>query len=99
VRRNQSAPYVSKGFRGQLPIGDVDARTYEASKRTVKIESWHSGLEDPAVLCVVSPQSMLTRRIDGDQMPGCRYPGNSASLPDAHLLSSRSPALLRRTDR
>src|SRR6266705_3514635 len=56
---NQSAPHSGKSFLGQLAFRDVQARSYVADKKTVRIQSGHAYIEHPAVFSIVPPQPIL----------------------------------------
>src|SRR5207302_1600730 len=56
---NQPASDAGKGFLGDPSIGNVNPRTYVPGKRTVRVHSWHSDIEDPAVFSIVAPQAIL----------------------------------------
>src|SRR5215468_6348246 len=59
---DQPAPHGSKSVLGQLAIGDVQARSDVASEIAVWIESWYSGVEDPTVLSIITPETVFHRK-------------------------------------
>ena len=42
-----------------LPFRDVYARTDVASEITIRVESWHTVVENPAILSIFSPQPVM----------------------------------------
>ncbi len=59
LRFRQPPAHPGRSFFGEFAIRDIDTRAYVTSKRTVAPESWHSGIENPAVLAVMPPHSVL----------------------------------------
>src|ERR1700758_1614844 len=56
---DQPVPHAGKSVLRQLPLGNVYARSYVAGKRTVRIQSGHAYIEEPAVLPVVPLKAIL----------------------------------------
>src|SRR3954451_4094009 len=56
---NQLAPHIGKSFLGQLAIRYVDARSYVARKRAIRIKPRHTDIEEPSVVSIVPPQTIL----------------------------------------
>ena len=59
MRLNQSAPNGGETLLGVLPFRDVYARADVASESTIRVESWHTVAENPAILSVSSPHPVM----------------------------------------
>src|SRR6201988_5569306 len=59
MRLNQPAPNGGETFLCELPFRDVYARTDVASESTIRVKSWYTSLENPAILSIFSPQPVL----------------------------------------
>src|SRR4051812_19233342 len=59
VGLNQLAPHIGKSFVGQLAIRNVDARSYVARKRAIRVKPWHTNIEEPPVISIVPAQTIL----------------------------------------
>src|SRR5204863_4298582 len=59
---DQPTPHAGKSFLGELPIGDVQARSDVASESAVSVESRHTYVQDPTVLGVITTEAILHRK-------------------------------------
>src|SRR5262252_10535205 len=59
---DQSAANRGQSFLGQLSIGDIQARSNIAGKTAARVESRHADIQDPAVLSIVTPESIFHRK-------------------------------------
>jgi hypothetical protein len=56
---NQLAPNGGETLLGELPFRDIYARTDVASESAIRVKSWYTIVENPAILSIFSPQPVL----------------------------------------
>src|SRR4029077_4125573 len=56
---NQLAPNGGETLLGELPFRNIYARTDVASESAIRVKSWYTIVENPAILSIVSPHPVL----------------------------------------